>query len=175
MSETTQDIQVLNFGSGKTIPNNPGLPVLIYHQAKAAESTDLASWWNQTFSRNGWRGLWRWTVFDYHHFHPDAHEVLGVARGSATLQIGGPEGSEVEVRAGDALLLPAGTGHKRLRSTAGFQVIGAYPPGQERYTTKRELPEVDEAHLSGIREVPLPVNDPVWGKSGPLHQHWKRG
>lgn len=25
---------------------------------------------------SGWGGIWQWTVFDFHHYHADEHEVL---------------------------------------------------------------------------------------------------
>lgn len=39
-------------------------------------------------------------------------------------------GFELTMTAGHALVLPAGTGHKKLRFSADFWIIGAYPQGQ---------------------------------------------
>ena len=47
----------------------------------------------QLLENNGWGGTWTWRVFDFHHFHPDAFEVLAVASGGARLALGGPRAS----------------------------------------------------------------------------------
>ena len=100
----------------------------------------------RVFADAGWGGMWQWSVFTYHHYHPNAHEVLACVAGSAELMLGGAEGERFGVAAGDVLVLPAGTGHSNLGATADFSVCGAYPRGQERYDTRRagELP-LDEA------------------------------
>lgn len=166
------EISTHSFPAGDTIPNHPELPLLRYRQAKPRGSIDLASWFQQTFRRNGWGGTWRWTVFDYHHFHPNAHEVLGVARGNAVLQLGGPQGEPFEVEAGDAVLIPAGVGHMRLEASRGFQVIGAYPPGQEAYDTLTALPDPPDPVLRRIREVPVPDRDPLYNREDGVIHLW---
>jgi uncharacterized protein YjlB len=100
-------------------------------------------------------------VFDFHHFHSTSHEALGVLAGSAVLELGGPQGSSFEVSAGDVLVLPAGTGHRRATARNGFTVTGAYPAGQEDYDLLRAA---DDAARSRIARVPVPEQDPVGGE-----------
>lgn len=124
------------------------------------------------FARAGWGGSWRDGIFPYHHFHSTAHEVLGIAAGEVDVVLGGPDGERVSLRAGDVVVLPAGTGHRNVGSGAGLVVVGAYPAGQ-RWDLRRgdpaELAEVQE----NLSRVPLPGTDPVTGGDGPLLAHWR--
>ena len=81
--------------------------------------------------------------------------------------LGGPQGETVEVRAGDVMILPPGFGHRRLAMQGGFQICGAYPPGQENYTD-RPLAGYDDAMLRQLAAVAKPQTDPVWGADGAL-------
>jgi uncharacterized protein YjlB len=63
--------------------------------------------------------------------------------------------------AGDVLVLPAGTGHRRAADRDGFRVVGAYPPGQEDYDVLREA---DDAARRRIAELGAPGADPVGGE-----------
>ena len=111
-------------------------------------------------------------VFSYHHYHSNAHEVLCVVGGSASIAFGGPEGETVEVGAGDVVVIPAGVGHCKEGSRGGFTVIGAYPRGQENYDLRTgERGDRPEA-LENIRNVPLPKADPLFGDEGPLVRRW---
>jgi uncharacterized protein YjlB len=146
------------------------LPVLVYRGVD--EVAEGAAACERLFTVNGWGGTWRDGVFDFHHFHSTSHEVLGVVAGSAVLALGGPQGEDVEVAAGDVLVLPAGTGHKRVVAQAGFQVVGAYPPGQEDYDLRRGDPSELEEALATIARVAAPESDPVHGGSGALLEAW---
>ena len=72
--------------------------------------------------------MWRNGIFRYAHYHSMIHEVLGVARGCATVRFGGENGEKIKIAPGDVVILPAGTGHQCLTQTRNLVVIGAYPP-----------------------------------------------
>lgn len=167
---TVMDVQTFLFRSDGEIPNNPLLPVVIYRNA--VTSPDAAGYFETMFERNGWGGVWRNGIFDYHHFHSNAHEALGIASGQARVQLGGKHGLTFDVEEGDMIVLPAGTGHINLGNSGDFVVVGAYPEGQENYDLCRDLSE--NAHIPArIAGVPLPMLDPLLGKDGPLRAHWR--
>jgi uncharacterized protein YjlB len=155
--------QALVLKPGPDMPNSR-LPVLIYRAA--LDSADFRA----LFEANGWGGSWRDGVYDYHHFHSNAHEVLGIEAGRAQLQLGGESGEAVEVETGDVVLLPAGTGHKRNSKSSKFSVIGAYPPGQHTPDICRDRGPEAELRIS---KTPIPQTDPVLGKFGGLVELWR--
>jgi len=163
--------QQLVFKDDGSIPNNT-LPLLLYREAFAPDTKDLASVMEQCFAENDWTGSWRAGVYPFLHYHSTSHEVLGVFSGSATLRLGGAQGTTVEVRLGDVIVIPAGVGHQNLGSSADFSVVGAYPGGRQwdlLRGLRGERPQADR----NIAAVPLPDNDPVYGSNGPLKRIWK--
>nr|WP_180207212.1 cupin [Pseudomonas sp. SbOxS1]NYU07521.1 cupin [Pseudomonas sp. SbOxS1] len=171
-SQAGTTAQKLMFERNGWVLNNPRLPVLIYPGAIAVQGDDPAALFEQTFKANGWPPQWRYGVYDYHHYHTEGHEVLGVASGHARLMLGGPDGHVLQVRAGDVLLLPAGTGHCNLDSSDDFLVVGAYPPGQHADIC-REAPS--PAQLQSIETLPFPDQDPVQGTYGAVSEYWSKG
>ena len=129
--------------------------------------------YEQLFAGHGWRGAWRDGIFPFHHFHSTAHEVLGIARGTAGVMLGGPEGRRFELSAGDVVVLPAGTGHCNTGSSTDLLVVGAYPNGM-RWDLRRGDPAERDEVLANLASVPLPEQDPVRGPDGPLVELWQR-
>mgnify|MGYP000486504503 FL=1 len=173
---TSKDLQLseIRIPENNGVPNNANLPALVYKNILGSEDTDdLAEEFEKRFRHNGWGGCWRWGVYDFHHYHSKAYEVLGVARGRARLRIGGPDGELIEVEAGDMLLLPPGTGHKNEGSSSGFQAVGAYPHGQEEYDMIRARGEIRPEIRDNIAKTPVPASDPFFGAKGPALEHWQ--
>jgi uncharacterized protein YjlB len=165
------DARTLRFTDDGDVPNNPRWPVLHYPRAVDPSEGDTAGAFERLFKGNGWGGGWRNGIFSFTHYHAGAHEVLGIARGTARVQLGGDRGTAVEVAAGDVVLLPAGTGHKLLASSGDLLVVGAYPPGQEP-DIRRAGERDPEGIRASVAAVPKPATDPVGGKDGPVATLW---
>ena len=117
------------------IPNSPQ-PVLHYPGLLRPSSADIsddsiAVKAHDLFSTNGWETQWifRYGTTQTSHYHSGVHECMAVLTGNATIRFGvadtaddmeenthgsGREdgGVEVEARAGDVFILPAGVAHK---------------------------------------------------------------
>ena len=88
-----------------------------------------------------------------------------------SLQLGGEQGQQLEVRAGDILVIPAGVGHKNLDSSE-LGVAGAYFDGRD-WDLKRgmegERPQADK----NIAALPVPSTDPLLGADAGLPKIWR--
>ena len=163
--------EILYFEDDGSIPNNK-LPLLLYRKVTDETGESVARFFEKRFAENNWKNSWRNGVFDYHHYHSNTHEVLGVYSGRALLQLGGEKGEKVEVFAGDVIVIPAGVAHKNLKDE-DFAVVGAYPEGRsnDMNTGKsKERPNADR----NIAAVPLPDADPVLGRELGLRKIWRK-
>lgn len=161
----------LRFADDGSTPNSV-LPVLLYAM-QWPHGRDRAAAFEALFEVHGWPALWRDGVFPYHHFHPNAHEVLGIAKGEARLTLGGTAGQTLSVKAGDVLVLPAGTGHRCVTCSDDFLVVGGYPRGQEDYEVERPSSRGHAQAVARIAKVALPELDPVLGKEGGVVALWR--
>lgn len=163
--------QTFVFKDDGLVPNNH-LPVVRYRLAIDLAGNEPEQIIESLFGVNGWVGLWRNGIYDYLHYHATVHEALGIARGHARVRLGGDRGDELELAAGDVVILPAGTGHQCLSATNDFSVVGGYPPGARMEIT-RPTKENHRAALKTIPAVPLPSSDPLQGTGGELLRLWK--
>jgi uncharacterized protein YjlB len=175
MSVVSEEFQPLTFDfvDDGLVPNSK-MPFLVYKRAVDVDNDHPEKTIEGLFGANGWGAMWRNGVYDYLHYHATVHEVLGIARGNAVVRFGGDNGTELEIAAGDVAILPAGTGHQCLSSSADFSVVGAYPPGPPVEITRATT----ENHAKALKTIPnvkLPKTDPVLGENGPLVRLWKRG
>ncbi|RAI44441.1 cupin domain-containing protein [Rhodoplanes roseus] len=160
------------FDDDGVIPNNPVLSLVVFRDAidlkGSAHPEELIE---GTFRRHGWIGIWRNGIATYAHYHSRIHEVMAIARGRARVRFGGEHGTEIDLKVGDVVVLPAGTGHQRMHATSDLVVIGAYPPTGKYDLCRGSKAEHAQA-LAAMPEVPLPAADPVRGKGGPLVKLW---
>jgi uncharacterized protein YjlB len=161
----------LTFKDDGIFPNSV-LPLLLYERALIIEANDPASFVEQRFAENNWTNSWRDGVYTFPHYHSTSHEVLGVYSGAATLRLGGKHGRNVEVRAGDVIVIPAGVAHQNIGAGDDFGVVGAYPDGRE-WDLLRGLPGERPKADHNIAALPTPENDAIYGAEGPLRRTWK--
>lgn len=176
LQQTLREVRpsAFRFKGNNLIPNNPDLSLLIYRSAVSfPRGHDPAAICEAIFEQNGWGDMWRGAIYDYAHYHPSIHETLAIARGRASVRFGGSRGRLTEVKAGDVVLIPAGTGHQAMKISADFMAVGAYPPTgkySEFHPTKDECARA----LRQIRRTAIPRKDPLYGAGGPLQQIWGR-
>jgi uncharacterized protein YjlB len=163
----------IHFGDDGIVPNNPRFPLLVYRGAVKLTTRRFPPEVviDTLFDGNGWGRSWRDSVYDFVHYHSQVHEVMGVARGTARIECGGVKGRILSVKAGDVLVLPAGTGHRRIDCSRDFLVVGAYPQDgtYDECTDSRERLEA----IKRIAKVRKPRTDPVLGAGGPLLALWR--
>ena len=171
-AEASIEPKRLLLNAARAVPNSK-FDLLLYNGIIPADKRDGAEYLERLFSKNGWPPMWRWQLFGYAHYHPNTHECVGVARGSATVQLGGDDGPKMAIKRGDVAVIPAGVGHKQISASADFLLVGAYPPGMAP-DVYRDDPALMESARLRISKVPMPKTDPVNGAFGGLLAFWKK-
>ncbi len=146
--------------AGQAVPNNSRLPVLLHRGAVAPGAPEAPE---ALFRAHGWRPAWRGGIHAWHHYHSNAHEALAIAAGHVRVLLGGEAGVQVELAAGDVVVLPAGTGHMNLGASEDCWSSGAYPEGSAPPDQLHGAPEERARALHAIAATPDPTRDPVTG------------
>ncbi len=154
----------------KFFPNNLSLPVLNYKSALKLTDNSKEEV-KELLEQNQWTNAWSGGIFNYHHYHTTAHEVLVVIKGTCMLEVGGSDGNIQNLSQGDVIVLPAGVVHKCVGSSEDFMVVGAYPIGQEHDMNKC-ADDTGNVDAENISQVPLPGKDPILGNAGPVKEVW---
>lgn len=166
--------QLFSFRDDGETPNNPHLPLVHYRSAVRLDPAfDPAATFEVLFKHYGWTGAWRDGVYDFNHFHTRTHEVLGVARGTVRVRFGGAQGRTLALKAGDVVVLPAGTGHRLISGSRDLLVVGAYPDNGGKYNEPKPDDVDAKRARADIAKVKLPKRDPVYGAKAGLHLVWK--
>lgn len=153
------------FAMDGAIPNS-AQPLLVYRGGLAADAEVIEA----AFAAHAWPPRWRSGVYPWHHFHPSAHEALGVASGHGQVLFGGPHGTEITLTAGDVVVVPAGVGHCGVAASDDFVIVGAYPVGTRDTAASKGVANA----AAMVAAVPMPAADPVSGVNGPLLALWAR-
>lgn len=166
----------LRFVDDGIVPNSR-YPALIYRGvcdwSEEPDADEAQEHLDDIVLRHGWYADWVGSVYKRVHYHSTAHEALVVFCGTAMLEIGGRRlGMTCAMGPGDALVLPAGLGHRRLSSSADFTVFGLYPKDQ-KWDLQWDWEKSRAASLRRIAKVPLPAQDPFYGRFGELQKQWK--
>lgn len=150
------------------LPGNPDYPLLIYKQAV----TDCDEKTVQTqLEQNDWRHAWVDSIYDFHHYHCNTHEVLVILSGTCQVQFGGDDRSIYAVNQGDVVIIPAGVAHKSLSMSDDFRCMGAYPFDVGHDMNYGTIEEYTKA-IDAIKQVGLPKKDPILGEEGLLFKYW---
>ncbi|KAF7798080.1 hypothetical protein EIP86_009294 [Pleurotus ostreatoroseus] len=147
-------------------------PLLVYHAAFPAPTPSASAIEAHLRSTGVLAPQWRATMYRTTHFHSTTHELLVVSRGAARLLFGGedsPGAVALEAKAGDAVLVPGGVGHRLLEDRGGeFEMVGAYPVGAEQWDMCYGSGDEDRQGIEDrIRALEWFGRDPLYGDEGP--------
>src|SRR4051812_2685667 len=74
-------------------PNNNLLPVILYKGILDLPLFSPAQKVRNLFHENNWKNSWVDGIYDYHHYHSNTHEALGIIKGNAIILLGGDNGA----------------------------------------------------------------------------------
>lgn len=151
---------------------NSYLPVLIYKNVLDFPLFFDAVYIANLFEKNNWTTNWKGGIFTYHHYHSNAHEVIGVHKGKTDVLLGGDNGISVTLERGDVIIIPAGVAHKNLGNKHAIACVGAYANGLS-YDICTGAPGERPLADASLLTLPLPDRDPVLGLKGGTEKYWR--
>jgi len=166
---STPNIEAIYLKPTMNVPNSK-FPVLIYRSvlptSASPPSVDLNTI-KALFTQNDWEPQWESGMYRRSHYHSTTHEALCVFQGSARVRFGAADADiggelmvdavDVDIKAGDAIVIPAGVAHGCVEEKGGFKMVGAYPAGAKQWDLNYGGESVDVVE-------DLPASDPVVGK-----------
>ncbi|KAK5168201.1 uncharacterized protein LTR77_006770 [Saxophila tyrrhenica] len=212
------EVKTYHLPPTKLMPNSPHpllhYPSLLRSKTSASSKSGAIppAEVHDLYASNGWKTQW---IFRYghtqaSHYHSQAHECMCVLTGSARIRFGVADtsedldasthgsaqesgGVEIEARAGDVFVLPAGTAHKTFNTQpeAEFKLLtpgGAHQIGEAGADARRVLEGIeldgftmigaypdgggewdfavggeDVGRFAKVWGVPKPAKDPILG------------
>ena len=153
------------------IPNSPH-PLLHYPGLFSTKESCSPPKVHDIYTSNGWETHW---IFRYgstqdSHYHSQAHECMTVLSGTATIRFGvadtSPDleesthgnaheagGIEIEAKAGDVFVLPAGTAHKTFDTAPKAEFKLLTPGGGHRIAGEDARKTLEEIELDGFTMI----------------------
>jgi len=168
-------VEMYSLRDNGVVPNSH-LPTVYFRALCSFSSNDIKSVCRnieELIRPNNWKLDWvdENAVHRYTHYHSTAHEMLIVLKGTSELRVGGSNGKEVRLNAGDGIVIPAGVAHRRISGRKDFTVAGIYPNGQKWDMMRQTRTDYKESKKN-ISSVSLPTADPFFGTDGPLMMWW---
>lgn len=161
------------FNDDGIFPNNL-LPVTIYRKVLDIPMSDylLYLYFKLIFNEHGWSNHRRSGIYNFHHYHSNAHKVIGVCKGKATLLFGGSNGHCVNISKGDVVVIPAGVALKNMGKENCIDCIMGFFEGKVydiNYGKIGERPVTD----MNIASLSIPDTDPLFGKAAGIASLWQ--
>lgn len=176
------------------MPNSP-YPLLHYTGVQLPKSSSKAVEFYDLLEENGWNVQWiyRYGSTQRSHYHSGVHECMAVLSGTATIRFGVADtsldmdentygsareegGIEIEARAGDVFLLPAGTAHKTYNTKPDADFTLLTPGDGHHIDAKDARAALDAIEISGFTMLgAYPANGGFWDsmKGGEIEEHEK--
>jgi uncharacterized protein YjlB len=151
------------------VPNSR-LPALIYRDVIRGDVVSMEA----QLRANEWPPEWHasFGMYPRHHFHSDAHELIAVTRGQMTCRLGGVNGVNAHMKAGDVVVIPAGVGHFGESISDDLRLTGAFPVGHAIHDFRLGDPAEYGRMVQRAQATPIPGMDPFFGATGPLIDLW---